>query len=380
MRNRQTPATPPVFPKVFPRPTGRNGWEGVVLAADRLAGTAWDAFEALPPDQIDRDKVRRLMATAPLREILDDVMVAAGMPFATPRPTMDFRTELPDLASFRKVARFLAAAMFDAAVAGRGRTVVGIADAGIRIARAVRGEAMIGTLVAVAAETLLLRRIAQLAPLLSEAELATLGEALLGLARAPLAWRDGLEREHRIQLVLFTDAQRTATRRTLEESDDPQTRALAGLFGEGADADAARALATDRLRRMLERGTAILEDPTRYRLETPRPADDPAGRLVDALVPPTDTVLARVLALVTEERLLGLYLLAWSARRRRLTWPGSLADIARPADLRQPVTGTPVDYVVLPEGDAVVLRARPIPVPGGAEARALQVPAARAAG
>jgi len=378
MRPLQTPPPQPVFPKLFPRPTGRNGWERVVLVADRLTGTAWDEFESLPSAQLDRDRVRRLMRSPAMAELRDDLLAAAGMPFASPRTSMNFRTEMPDLASFRKVARFLAAVLFDAAAGGNRRDVVPIAEAALRIARAVRGEAVIGTLVAVAAETILLRRIVQVAPLLSESDADALGLGLLALARDRAPWRDGFEREARTLNEMLGATDRSGSKDVLEEDDNPETRSIARLFGDGPEAAAARARATDRVRRTLAETLGRLEDPTRP--PPPPPPTDPADRMIDAILPATQRVFGRILVVATEERLTGLYLRAWAARRRRLEWPSSLAGLAGPEDLRQVASTAAIEYAVQAEGDAVVLRARAIPMGDDDPGRPIQVPAARATG
>ncbi|MFM7320617.1 MAG: hypothetical protein ACKO5K_03705 [Armatimonadota bacterium] len=380
MRPGQSPPPQPIFPKLFPRPTGRNGWERVVQVADRLSGTAWDEFEALPSAQLDRDRTRRLMRTAPMAELRDDLLAASGMPFVSPRTSMDFRTELPDLASFRKVARFLAAVLFDAAAGGNRRDVVPIAESGMRIARAVRGEAVIGTLVAVAAETILLRRIVQIAPLLSEADADGLGLGLLALARDRTPWREGFERESRMLIGMLGASDRSGTRETLEEEANPETRAIARLFGDGAEAAVARARAMDRVRQSLAQTLGQLDDPARYGAAAPPPSKDPTDRMIDAILPATHRVVGRILQVATEERLTGLYLRAWAARRRRLEWPPTLAGLAGPEDLRQVAAAAPIEYAVLPDGDAVVLRARPIPTGPEDPGRPIQVPPARSTG
>jgi hypothetical protein len=368
----------PIFPQLFPQPTGRNGWELVVRAADLLATAPLAKFEEVSADGLDKEAARRALALPGMRSVAELVLEAGRMPFVSPRKQMDFSTVFPDLAAWRRVARWVSLALFDHAVSGRSRDATQLAEAGIRIARAVASEALIGTLVSIACEAVIWRRLVDIAPMLADSDLDRLGTGLLAAANDRSRFASGMQIESTAMLSIV-ERQFNAADPTGLDEDDAQSRATVEILRDPGRLARIRSEFSDLVRQRLERDLNALKNPLGWRPSSKPPlAGDLA--LLEGLLPKPSLVISRALAASTELRLAGLYLRCWAYRRRRLRWPSKLSDIAPAAETLELVSSRPIGYE-RPDGlDTIRLTATALPSVDGEVPRGLSVPVARPAG
>lgn len=368
----------PLFPQLFPRPTGRNGWELVIRAADLLATPALVKFDEVSGDLLDKDAARRALALTGMRSVAEWVLEAGRLPFESPRKQMDFSTVFPDLAAWRRVARWISLALFDHAVSGRSRDATLLAEAGIRIARAVASEALIGALVSIACESVIWRRSVEIAPMLADNDLDRLGMGLLAAANDRSRFASGLQIESTTMLSVVGRQFDAADPSGLDE-DDAQSRAMVEILRDPARLAKIRSDFSDLVRQRLELDLNALKNPLGWR---PAPRRSLAGdlALLEGLLPKPSLGIARALAASTDLRLAGLYLRCWAYRRRRLRWPSKLSDIAPAAETLELVSSRPIGYERLDGVDAIRLTATPLPAVDGEVPRGFSIPVARPAG
>ena len=85
--------------------------------------------------------------------------------------------------------------------------------------------------------------------------------------------------------------------------------------------------------------------------------------------------LGRVLALLTEVRMTALYCSAWAYRKRTLTWPARLDDVAT-RDLCKELVSDQAFALEQPPGfDGIRIRSAGIPAADGQQRQIITVPA-----
>lgn len=368
----------PLSPRLFPQPTGRNGWELVIKAADLLATPALTSFDTVYDDRLDKDAARKEMAKPGMRTVAQWVLEASRLPFVSPRKQFDFATVFPDLAAWRRVSRWVALAMFDHAVSGRSREATQLAEAGVRIAHAVASEAMIGMLVSVACESVIWRRAVEVAPMLADRDLDYLGNVLLTSAADRSRFANGLRIEATAMLSMV-QRQTQAPEIPGLDTDDASNRAMVEILRDPARLDRIRSEFSDLVRRRLDQDLRTLQNPVGWQPLAPAPLSGDVA-LLEGLLPKASIGIARALSACTELRLAGLYLRCWAYRRRRLRWPAKLSDIAPAAATLEVATNRPIGYERLDSADAIRLTATPLPAVAGETSRVLAVPVARRGG
>lgn len=379
---RQSPAGPSadelVFPKLFPRPTGRNAWELAVRAGDLLGKPPLSGFEEITGERLDRDSARRAMALPGMAGVVSLVLESGRLPFESPRKSFDFSTLFPDLALWRRVARFVSLAVFDQAVSGRSRDAALLAESGVRMARAVASEALIGTLVSIACETVIWRRLVDIAPMLSDTDLDRLGNVLLTGASDRSRFNAGLQIEVQGALAMIHRSLPARDLERLEDDADPGVRGVAAVLRDPTRVERIREAFGDLLRKRLESDLRDLANPTGWRPQSSQATGLPGDlAVVEALLPKPSLGIARMLSASMELRLAGLYLRCWAYRRRRLRWPSKLSDVAGAPDTVELVGGRAIGYERLVDADAVRLRATPLPTQDGEAPREFAVPVPR---
>ncbi len=99
----QEPNRSPVFPQVFPDPTGRNGFEEIVRAGDMIAGIE-ELGRAMMPD-VTMTARREALRHPPVVQALKLMRIGFGKPLVYPRTNEDARFRM--LSLLRNVARLL---------------------------------------------------------------------------------------------------------------------------------------------------------------------------------------------------------------------------------------------------------------------------------
>jgi N-acetylneuraminic acid mutarotase len=100
----------PNFPRLFPKPTGQNGYEEFVQAVDLAnASTVWQEYENAPDEQGGPTLAmkRRVLADPTVQCVLATLRTGLKKHIRPPQEPVEIQTLFPELKSFRSVARLL---------------------------------------------------------------------------------------------------------------------------------------------------------------------------------------------------------------------------------------------------------------------------------
>jgi hypothetical protein len=155
----EKPAVPSLFQDVIPRPTGENGYEELVRAAETLQNS--ERFRRLDWTRLTLAQKRALLEDPTARRAL--LLLEAGLkkPVVSVRETFSFSTRLPELSQFRNLGRVLAMKQYVQLADGRTRDAIQTTRIGLRFARVVQMDTVIGGLVGAAITRLTLRPMAE---------------------------------------------------------------------------------------------------------------------------------------------------------------------------------------------------------------------------
>ncbi|MEP6755794.1 MAG: hypothetical protein ABJA67_09860 [Chthonomonadales bacterium] len=154
------------FEIVVTNPTGKNGYEELVLATDILMerGDLRQTLTADPGDGITvfnlSDK-RKFLLDPDVQKVLRLLAIAQSKPITNPREKMDDETLLPEMAGFRNIARILNVKMYVELANGTVNSALDTFASGIKLGYVIQSDLLIGGLVGVAIDSLVIRRIVQ---------------------------------------------------------------------------------------------------------------------------------------------------------------------------------------------------------------------------
>jgi len=347
------PAWQPSFPRLFPSPTGPNGYEDLVMAAD-LAHVV--ERNHLPEQGETLSDVRRAVASPEWRRARALLTSGLTKPVRSPRQRVSFSTEFPELAGMRSVARVLAREIRVRFADGRVAEAIASLRDGLRMATLIQGETLIGGLVGVACSAIVLKEfrshIGQLAVQDCERTLSVVREWLRlpdGEVPAVLAERDTMIRQLLDARADPAEAGKVARAflgdEELERDPDEQPELVRRLLSDPV----ARAAALDEAVRKLEAHYARVLEGLRKPFWQRRPVElEPdgslSGKLCETLVPVLSKVGEKYAFLRADVQHLGV-----EAAIRRFVWerdraPGSLGDLDLGEMAISPVTGEPFAY------------------------------------
>jgi hypothetical protein len=146
-----------IFSQVVPQPTGRNGYEELVLAGERLQSSKLylairDTYATAPIAE-----KRRVLADKPVVDALRLVRKGLAKQVVSPRVDLSFETLLPEMGPFRDLARVLAMQTHLQLADGRVPEALETARTCIFFGRAIQADTLIGGLVGIAVETISIR-------------------------------------------------------------------------------------------------------------------------------------------------------------------------------------------------------------------------------
>ncbi len=152
----------PVFPQLFPHPTGNNGYEELMLAAD-LAQDCKPLTEAMDSNATLTAK-RKALERPDVKRALALIHIAFVKPITSPRDPAKNTFETAffvDLAAFRNLARLLGIAQYVALADGKMGVALDALEDGLRLARVIPAESLISALVFVAVDAIALSSMAR---------------------------------------------------------------------------------------------------------------------------------------------------------------------------------------------------------------------------
>ena len=366
--------SPSLLKQLFPNPTGNNGWEVVCDVADKLSGDLLKFEELTRANKANISSVSRYFADARVRRLVQMLLDTERMPFVSPRTNVTAETLFPDLAAFRKVVRFVSVAMFHAAGTGRSRDCARLVNVGMRIAIAPASDVLIGALVSLACQSLLIRQIVFLAPLLDADDLDAIAKVLHQGVTSRAGYAAAFQDEYRyfISMVGKLDSTNLGD---LAGPDGDARRQYMELAGNKARFDGAISDALDFARNELADVLRIIENPPRYDASSPVAKNLDAQLIAGILLPVSKPSLGRLLSLLTEVRMTGLYCSAWAFRKRTLSWPVRLDDVATRDLCKELVSDQAFVLEQSPGFDGIRIRSAGIPPVPGEQRQAVTVPA-----
>ena len=373
MRSRRQ-ETPSLLKQLFPVPTGNNGWEVVCDVADKLSGDLLKFEELTRANKANISSVSRYFADARVRRLVQMLLDTERMPFVSPRTNVTAETLFPDLAAFRKVIRFVSVAMFHTAGTGRSRDCARLVNVGMRIAIAPASDVLIGTLVSIACQSLLLRQIVFLAPLLDADDLDSIAKVFHQTVTNRAGYAAAFQGECKYFISIVGELN-TSNLSDLAGPDDDEKQQYLELAANKARFDAAKSDALDFTRTELAEVLRCLENPMRYEAKVLQPQNVDARLIAGILLPGSMPSLRRVFVMLTELRMTALYCSAWAFRKRTLSWPVRLDDVATRDLCKELVSDQAFVLEQSPGFDGIRIRSAGIPPVPGEQRQAVTVPA-----
>lgn len=334
-----------VFPKLFPRPTGANGYEEIVMAAD-LAAAAEARMVLMGPDVTLTDLRAALRDPERIRAI---ELLRAGLrkPISSPARPQSPDALQPELPHLRSLARLLAANIRAAFADGRNADALGYLSTGLRLAAALHGETLIASLVGVAVHSIVLRTYARYLTQLSANDCDRLLEVVRSMRRLPDPARLALEAERRHVASRISSLRRDASalREYLGQSEG------AAQLPELPDQRALDAFVSQVLTEINFAFSQRIAESARPRWQRKASLSEEGGRTVGSafvavLLEPLAAAMTRFDWARTELQLLGVH-----AAIRRYAWehqrlPSSLEELRLGEMTVDPFTGKPLVYRV----------------------------------
>jgi hypothetical protein len=365
--------SPSLLKQLFPNPTGNNGWEVVCDVADKLTGDLLKFDELTRANKANISSVSRYFADSRARQLVQFLLDTERMPFVSPRTNVTAETLFPDFAAFRKVVRFVSVAMFHMAGTGRSRDCARLVNVGMRIAIAPAPEFHIGTLVAIACQSILIRQITLIAPLLEAEDLDSISRILHQAVSQRSGYLAAYRVEHRFFINTMTKIETWIS--DYRPGDSPEAeREIKDFVGNPARWETAKAEAMDFARAELAEILRCIDLPIRFNTNRREPQNPDARMLIDAILPVSTPSLGRLFSNLTVLRMTALYCSAWAFRKRTLTWPARLDDVASKDLCKELVSDQAFVLEQSPGFDAIRIRSAGLPAARGQERQVLTVP------
>ncbi len=346
----KTPARKSIFGQVVGQPTGENGYEELVLAADIFAASPkYDAAQNL---ESSLSVKREVLKDRHVARALWLLRAALNKPVFGPRQKLTYSTTLPELSQFRSLARLLANQQYVLLADGKVPEAIGNARLAIRFANQVQQDTLIHGLVGLAICRLALTPLAEHLDQLSARDC----EAVYRLALEWLSLPNPQERifagdsrwtqEGLAEVGEEVKRKGVAALAATFSGDDAESRQLMQVFPtEPAAIDRLVAEARVRIDDYYQRVARELKRPPWERaFPALAPGNDLASRLANMLIPSYENV-----DVAYTREMARMRLLACEVAIRRYRWehnrlPAELS-VLRLGDLTvDPFTGRPLEY------------------------------------
>jgi hypothetical protein len=346
---------------LFPRPSGQNGYEELVLAGDIVStDPVLREFAAREGGGMAATltEKRAVLATPAAKRAFALVRQGIRKPVLSPRVNPDDETRYPELAQFRSLARLYAVRIYVECADGRLHDAINSLEEALRFGYVMQTDSLISGLVSIAADAIVLgefgKRLDQLSARDCE-RLLTVAQAWMRLPDPALrtleAERAGILqtlRKYRGQPEKFVDTFLPAD----DDAERMQQRDLALRVARGEPATVSRAFdeAETRLNAYFRALLTEMRKPLWQRAAPPELNDGSlGGRLLDLLGATGTYTLAgeRYAQEQASVQMLGIH-----AAIRRYRWehnrlPAALSELKLGALVLDPFTGQEFSYRLL---------------------------------
>jgi len=339
-----------LFQQVVPQPSGKNGYELLLLAADAFKGSKFYLKAQEPGTSLafKRDALADRQVVRALKLLHDGL----GMPIASPRGSVSFLTLLPELPAFRGLSRLLVLQQYVLLADGRVAAAVANARLGLRFSQAIQTDTLVSGLMGVAIGTACIDPLARHLDQLSEGDCATLFQTCQEWLAQPNPqlriissdWTNTMGGVEELKRKCKQEGAIAAA----QELPDNETL-LAVLKELPAAPDAVDLVFADVAKRMNEHFGRVLKEMEKLPWERkPLRLDesDLAGRLAAALAPAYEKVDERYTRVAARVRLMACHCAIHRFRWEYDRLPPSLNDLGLGELSIDPFTGQPWQYVV----------------------------------
>lgn len=180
----QPPVKKSAFDTVIKQPTGRNGYEELVLAGDTLQDSRlWKQVESEPNATLTMK--RAVLADRQVAQALRLLRQGLDKPVVSPREKSTFDTLLPELIEFRSLGRLLALQQYVFLADGRVGGALANARLALRLGQAVQTDTLLSGLIGISIGTMCIQTMGAHLDQLSARDAETLYAICLEWLRQP---------------------------------------------------------------------------------------------------------------------------------------------------------------------------------------------------
>jgi hypothetical protein len=356
------PAPPPdpAFPKLFPKYTGLNGYEDLVVAGDLISRS--EVARAAEESDATLKQMRAALEDPEVERALGMLHSGLDKQIQSPRDPdkLDEKTLLPEYAGFRALARVLAIEEYVVLADGRVSKAIEIMRDGLRLGYVIQSETLISGLVGISIDAISLERLAH------HYDQMSLKDCIQVIAVA----QEWLKLPSPTETVLMVENKCLHNMLGACRNDPERLRELMkSLEPKGpptSDSDLAAIEVADYVnangpgvQAMLDQALALADEETRKQISEVRqqpwqrkPAQkfetraSMAHRFCGLLLPSYEIALNRFDTDRVKMHLLGTHAAIHRFRWENNRLPSSLADLKLPVMTTDPFTGKPLQYQV----------------------------------
>ena len=348
---------PPNFGRLFPQPSGTNGYEEWVQAGDLIQNNA--LYRAVWAEEKPTLAMKRRTLDDPqIQTALHLLHQGLTKPIRSPHVTLDENTTFGEYASFRALARLLYVEMYVQFADGRIDQALDTLDDGLRFGYRMQSDALISGLVGLAVDAIVLKGVSRHLDQLSQYQFNRIRRMVEDMAEWPSPVAHLLEMERQTALREL-ETKRLDPQALLKMLDDTSTDDETGEETVNPDYVAFRTYleahpgeyglllerAKARIAAHFDVAIANLKAPITERRPLPvAGGDSPDGKLFALITPGTDIVIDKYTRMDAMIRMLGVHAAIRGYRWEHDNLPPSLAVLHLGKLALDPFTGKSLFY------------------------------------
>lgn len=344
----------PNFSRVVTNPTGKNGYEELVMATDVIyLRPDWDElFNNSVGDTLlalTLAERRKLLIDPDMQKCLKLVQSGLSKPVTSPHDKIDESTIFPEMSGMRRIARILALKIYVELADGKVSTAIDTLTLGLRLGYVIQTDTLIGGLVGITVDSVLVKRMAQHVPQLSVRDC----DQLMQLARDWLNLADPtiniLVSEKGVALTAmqkFRNNPSNLVEALGIQEKDPNYKSAKAIAASSPQAAAPIFDdATIQVNQTYEQFLTELKKPAWQRQEIPDMDNKtPAGALAAVFMPSINIASDRFTQDQVQVQLLGVHAAIRKYRWEHESLPNSLVELKLGPLGIDPFNGKPLEY------------------------------------
>ena len=366
--NQNQPQIEVIFPQLFSRYTGANGYEDLVLAGDLIRSSPAQAHQ---DDAVTLAQKRRVVQDEKVSRAIQMVHEAVQKPIINPRDLgkMDENTTFKEFSLFRNIARMMAIKEYVLLADGYVGAAIDVMFDGMKMANGIQKGTLIAGLVGIAIDAIMTQPIAKHFDQLSVRNC----DQILGAVRQALEWDSGALQMFNVEQGLnlksveamkdkakldeflktsFANPNQPSAEELVENAENQPLRDQAARSQEALDSLIDEAVSLSKKQYALAKANLDLPYFKRAKITEP----DPRSSLAALLYSKSYFTMTNALNKYTQFEAM-LHLLGTHASIMKYEWnhnalPGSLKDLETdrlysPEIVYDPFTGKPLIYKLI---------------------------------